>query len=875
MIAAEEGLEIRELVEALAYSHDELSHIVHNVNSIIMKFDTQGRITFINRFAVSFFDYQPDELINQPLVGTIVPPTETGGRDLATFIHNMCTHPENYPTAMTEGRKKSGELVWIAWTNRPTYYLDGTLKEIISVGNDVTAIRNKEQVKAYSEVLHRNIIELSPNAIFVETNEGRILDCNTAACKMFGYSKGEMLTLRIHDLVPRDFAKTLPPVITEDMTTDDEFVERANKKRDGSFILTEINTKMITIDGEQRLLAYIRDITARKKAEEELRKLTVAVEQSPSSVVITDMIGRIEYVNPKFVALTGYSAEEAIGANPRILKSGHQSPEVYEDMWQTLLTGREWRGEFCNKKKNGDIYWEFASISPIRNDKGVITHYLAVKEDISERKKAEEALGFAYAQLEEIFNTAPDAMTLIDRDYTIQILNKTMADMLGIDKNGAIGKKCHELLGNEMCNTADCPLHRIMDGEERVEADVNIEGANGRRIPCLFTAIPYRPAGELVGVVETFKDMTERKRAEEEMRKDFQLGAKIQRQFIPAPICNDKIVLKSIYEPYAYVSGDLLDYVWVGDRLFGYVIDVMGHGLATALQTSALRVLFRQAAEKQVPLVERLFEINQASMSCFAEDSFAACICFEVDFNAMTMSYVSGGINFFLASSGALQGVVTVPGSFLGITETPSFEQHTIPIAHGDTFYFVSDGIFDIMDDTVIAGVRDYSGTVEALRAKARSKKRWDDTTAMCIKIKAKSPWPVVYEFYDAQEFCRSRTDIREQLQKLTDRPTSLLEVALNEAVNNAIRAAGRQDDCFKVTLKMNTVGRRVIIRVKDSGPGFAGNGAIASLDGCSADLFEKAIFQESGRGLMIMKACFDDVIYNCQGNEVLLAKKL
>ena len=132
-----------------------------------------------------------------------------------------------------------------------------------------------------------------------------------------------------------------------------------------------------------------RDITERKKNEDELQQLSLAVEQSPVSVVITDPQGNISYVNSKFTECTGYSPNEVVGKNPRILKAGHSTPDVYRDMWATIKAGRTWHGEFCNKKKNGEIYWEAARITPITNKTGEITHFLAVKEDITERRRAE------------------------------------------------------------------------------------------------------------------------------------------------------------------------------------------------------------------------------------------------------------------------------------------------------------------------------------------------------------------------------------------------------------------------------------------------------------------------------------------------------
>ncbi|MFC2108736.1 PAS domain S-box protein, partial [Candidatus Bipolaricaulota bacterium] len=128
------------------------------------------------------------------------------------------------------------------------------------------------------------------------------------------------------------------------------------------------------------------DITDRKRSEERIRQLSRVIEESPVSVVITDVEGAIEYVNPRFSEMTGYASEEAIGENPRILKSGHQPREFYKELWETILAGRDWRGEFCNIKKSGELFWELASISPIRDENDVITHFVAIKEDITERK---------------------------------------------------------------------------------------------------------------------------------------------------------------------------------------------------------------------------------------------------------------------------------------------------------------------------------------------------------------------------------------------------------------------------------------------------------------------------------------------------------
>jgi len=166
--------------------------------------------------------------------------------------------------------------------------------------------------------------------------------------------------------------------------TVDSAVEAVKQERVVSYELKPLNMR--------RLLSVLSQVVKRRKAEEEIRKLTHAVEQSSCTVMITEAKGNIEYVNPAFADITGYSTEEVLGKPPSILKSSKTSPEVYRELWKTIRNGNEWSGEFCNRKKNGELYWEKASISPVKDDNGVITNFIAIKEDISERKKAEKLL---------------------------------------------------------------------------------------------------------------------------------------------------------------------------------------------------------------------------------------------------------------------------------------------------------------------------------------------------------------------------------------------------------------------------------------------------------------------------------------------------
>ncbi|MCU7844391.1 MAG: EAL domain-containing protein [Candidatus Thiodiazotropha sp. (ex Monitilora ramsayi)] len=178
------------------------------------------------------------------------------------------------------------------------------------------------------------------------------------------------------------------------------------------------------------------DITDTKRNERQLSKLSRALEQSPASVVITSTDGTIEYVNPKFEAVSGYTAEEAIGQNPRILKSGNKSTEEYREMWNTLLEGREWRGNFHNRRKDGSVYWEAASISPLRDDSGKITHFIAVKEDVTAQKRAEDQLRMNAT----VFDTTSEGIMVTDADNLIKTVNPAFSRITGYEAEEVIGR---------------------------------------------------------------------------------------------------------------------------------------------------------------------------------------------------------------------------------------------------------------------------------------------------------------------------------------------------------------------------------------------------------------------------------------------------
>lgn len=264
-------------------------------------------------------------------------------------------------------------------------------------------LKKRHLAQVESESKYRLLADNSGDIIFTLDMDLNYTYISPAVKTMRGYTPEEAITHKIKDvLTPASFHKVTKLIARlqadkSSITRKDcliNAVEIEMYKKDKSTIWTEIKTSLIFDENHIAvgILGVTRDISDRKAISEKLLKLSHAVEQSPTIIEITDTEGNIEYVNPKFTQTTGYSLEEAIGKNSKILKSGHTTAAEYENLWRTIAAGKEWQGEFYNKRKDGTLYWEEASISAIKNSEGEVTHYLAVKSDITEKKKIVDEL---------------------------------------------------------------------------------------------------------------------------------------------------------------------------------------------------------------------------------------------------------------------------------------------------------------------------------------------------------------------------------------------------------------------------------------------------------------------------------------------------
>jgi PAS domain S-box-containing protein len=254
----------------------------------------------------------------------------------------------------------------------------------------------EESERRYKTIFH----ESSSIMMLVDPFSGTVVDVNSAALKFYGYSKEEIVGMNMNDiniLSREDLEKTIN-LATKKKKTHFLFKHRLAS---GEIRDVEVYSGAIGANGQTLLHSVIHDVTESREAMGEVNRLSMAVEQSPVAIAITNIKGDIIYCNPKHCELTGYSNDELMGANPKILKSGKFSQSDYKSLWGKILSGEKWNGEFFNKKKDGSFYWELASIAPIKNELGEIVNYMKIGEDISERKRLENQLSQSILRAEE------------------------------------------------------------------------------------------------------------------------------------------------------------------------------------------------------------------------------------------------------------------------------------------------------------------------------------------------------------------------------------------------------------------------------------------------------------------------------------------
>lgn len=384
-----------------------------------------------------------------------------------------------------------------------------------------------------SEEKFKNFADSLPQVVCEIDLIGNIKYVNDFGFELFGYTKEDYIKgMNAFSLVKEEdtekLLKNLKLLIDKQKVPG---VEYRVKRKDNTFLSVEIYAKLIEHNGiPVGFRTVIIDLTDRKEKEEKIRKLSLAVEQSPVSIIITDKYGNIEYVNSKFSSVTGYSYDEVIGKNPRILKSGFQSKEFYKDLWDRITSGKEWRGILHNKKKNKELFWESAYISPIRDDKNEITHFLAIKEDITEKVISEKRLEEEREKLSVTLKSIKDGVLTVDLEGRIVLLNSSCEDLIEYKKDEVMNKDVNSIIrlyeDEQLTKEIINPIKRVIEtGESYESIKPYFFLSKSSRIKIIeFSVNPIKEKkGDIIGVVFVLRDITEKHKMQEEIIKNKKL----------------------------------------------------------------------------------------------------------------------------------------------------------------------------------------------------------------------------------------------------------------------------------------------------------------------------------------------------------------
>jgi PAS domain S-box-containing protein len=369
----------------------------------------------------------------------------------------------------------------------------------------------RENEERYSLLFNSSL-----DAIFLTAPDGGIYAANPSACGIFGRSEAEICKIGFSGLLDGTDAR-LELAREEHSRTAHFFGGLVYIRKDGTRFPGETSAAVYTDKaGIERTSIIIRDITERKKAEEQLRLQSKALESAANAIVITGLDGKIQWVNPAFEALTGYSAQEAIGQNPRILRSGLQANNFYRNLWDTILTGKVWHSELVNKRKDGSLYTEEETITPLFDPTGRITHLIGIKQDISDRKKSEKLLLESEERLRLALNAAKQGIFDLNVHTREVIVNDIYATMLGYDPATFI-------------ETTDCFIKRTHPEEReaayqvyrsyisgelpafRIESHEQILSGEWKWILSIGRIVERDPNGHPLRMIGTRMDITESK----------------------------------------------------------------------------------------------------------------------------------------------------------------------------------------------------------------------------------------------------------------------------------------------------------------------------------------------------------------------------
>ena len=618
----------------------------------------------------------------------------------------------------------------------------------------------------------------------------------------------------------------------------------------------------------------IVELEARNEAADELKEsqqlYEALAESSTAGIGLRDEAGRFAYVNKMMATMLEVPDPNQLLGLPYL---DFVHPEDREESRRRIEANQI--GEVASRREHrlvsltGNVIWvESTGVPILRNDSKYI---MGVFQDCTARRRMEQTLRENEERYRAVMQQSNESILLVDIE-TRRILevNPHCVEAFGYSEAELLAMTTYDLVADTRENI-DRRSDAISSGAGANEQLIHIRCKNGKILDVERSATVIQYGGKHVFMFAN-RDISAERKLQALILRDVAMAAGVQKDLLPRGFDDLLVSVDTVYEPHHLVSGDFYDFIWSEDhkRLSGFILDVSGHGVSSALQCIAVSTYFRDILNSPMSLDARLKWVNRHVLRYFTHETFAAALGFEFDFSRRTLTFATAGIYGFLTSAQALPQLVKRPGSLLGILDDPEYTEWTVPIQAGDAFYFMSDGLFDIVSREVDLPSGQYPQTIRMLRDIAASPGRRDDCSAVCIRINDQPRFPVRLEFHRYGEYNRIRSRIRDLLQSVSLQHAPKIEIAIGEALANALR------ESMDVRVKLSLCGRRLMVRISDGGGGFDGKQRVAAFQAADMEAeFLDRLYAEGGRGILIMMAWMDQVIYNRKGNEVLLVKEL
>jgi PAS domain S-box-containing protein len=507
----------------------------------------------------------------------------------------------------------------------------------------------------------------------------------------------------------------------------------------------------------------------------------------------------------------------------------------------------------------------------------------SLEEEIADRQQAQEAQAESEARYRAVVGQAPEAILLVDADSgEILEANDRFTERFGYDllQDGPLS--LYDITVDNACSVRIF-LNTLKASGELAAQRRKVRHRNGFTVSTerSATMVHYQNR-DIIAI--TIRDVSDKVRHEQEIQRDAQLATRIQNALLIVPEKSDYLDLSTIYQPLNYVGGDLffMDWRYEGTLLRGFLVDATGHGLGTALHAASLHVLLREVNERDFPLADAMRWLNRRVCEYFDEATFAGALGFELDLQSRQLHWSCAGIPKIWIKSNSYTGILECPGMNLGISVNETFETHTLPIEIGDSYYFMTDGESDLLERLAVIPLDQYPEMVALLKALSTARERRDDAAAICIQVHSlpqhfvrQEGWPRILHFNGYGDYHRFKNEIAKILMEVTQLPHSLHEVAVNEAIANAMECRDGVPRQHKSRLSFNKIGNWFIVRVKSSRMGFAGNAILRRLRSHPEEMFSYGEDAAMGRGIPMMLSMTHRMIYNSDGTELLLAWRL